>query len=171
MDNKTYDRPAVNVRGAANLATTFFPLISVDEKSVQEMAGYDDRNFYLEAALETDSQKTRRLFTLKVTNRKESADVALLDAQNDFMLHLRSGCFPAPEPLPARTGSLRVLRPIAHPDCSEGDPTYAIRLLTFLPGELLAKVEKTDVMLRHVGEFIGKMSIHLKVCPSCLCNA
>jgi Ser/Thr protein kinase RdoA (MazF antagonist) len=163
MDGKTYDRAAVNLRDAKNLATAFFPLASLDEASIQEMSGYDDRNFYLETVLETDSPKTKRPFTLKVTNRKESKDVALLDAQNDLMLYLRSGGFPAPQPIQTRDGSLKVLHPIAHPDCSEGDPKYAIRLLTFLAGELLAKVERTDSMLRHVGEFIGKMSIHLKV--------
>lgn len=165
MDGKTYDRAAVNLRDAKNLATAFFPLASLDEASIQEMSGYDDRNFYLETVLETDSPKTKRPFTLKVTNRKESKDVALLDAQNDLMLYLRSGGFPAPQPIQTRDGSLKVLHPIAHPDCSEGDPKYAIRLLTFLAGELLAKVERTDSMLRHVGEFIGKMSIHLKDFP------
>lgn len=162
-DKQTYDKPQVTCRDVAKLAKSFFPFVSVDEDSIVEMDSYDDRNFYIEGVVEEQDQKTKGSFTLKVTNRRESANTALLEAQNDFMLYLLEGGFAAPRPLQARGGGFIVLHSIALPNCMEGDATYAIRVFTFLQGELLVKVRQNPSLLVELGKAIGRMNIHLKV--------
>ena len=130
---------------------------------MKEMDSYDDRNFYIEGVIEEQNERKSGAFTLKVTNRDESASIPLLEAQNDFMIHLLEGGFPTPRPVRGRDGSYVVVQSIPHPDSPKYDPVYAIRLFTFLQGELLAEVKQDPCLFVEVGKTIGKMSIHLKV--------
>ena len=161
-DTCKYDKPLVTRTDAAKVAKLYFPFATVDEKSIREMDSYDDRNFYIEGVLDDKSGRKRKQFTLKVTNRKESEDTEMLVAQNDFMLHLRAGGFAVPEPVQARNGEYIVLHSVAHHKKDE-ELKYAVRLLTYLTGQLLVEVTQTPSLFFELGKTIGKMSIHLNV--------
>jgi hydroxylysine kinase len=162
-DRRTWDKPALTCSAACKLAKAFFPFVSLKETAIKELNSYDDRNFYIEGVIEEQTKRESGAFMLKITNRQESASIALLEAQNDFMLHLLEGGFAAPRPVQARNGSYIVAYSIPHPDSPGHDPVYAIRLFTFLQGDLLAEVKQDPCLLVEVGKTIGKISIHLKV--------
>uniref|UniRef100_A0A6B2L903 Hydroxylysine kinase n=1 Tax=Arcella intermedia TaxID=1963864 RepID=A0A6B2L903_9EUKA len=114
--------------------------LNVESGSLSPLASYDDLNFKFKA--------NQNLYTLKVSNGVETLEN--LDLQNKSMLHL-SGHLSAPVPIPSLSGPYvaQYLNP-------SGKPFY-IRILTFIPGEVLASVPWTPHLSTQFGRLLGKM--------------
>jgi 4-aminobutyrate aminotransferase-like enzyme/Ser/Thr protein kinase RdoA (MazF antagonist) len=134
------------------------PLISLDDAltilnelydkqgSLYELPSERDRNFLLNSSAGC-------AFVLKIANQDESLET--LEAQNAAMIHITNSnqktlC---PAPIPSKTGNL--IQTITDKyGCS-----YFIRLLTFMPGNTLAKTSPHDNLLLYpYGVFIGQIS-------------
>ena len=88
-------------------------------------------------------------FVLKIANALE--ELRLLEGQNEVLAHLASRVSFCPEVIKTKSGEsiARVL--------SESAPHF-VRLVTFIPGEPLAKVNQGPTLLFEFGRSLGKLS-------------
>ena len=118
----------------------------IDDSSVVELNSYDDRNYYVKT---TDGS---REYTLKVHNGVESRRPTLLAAQSAMMRHLDAAGVPVPVPVKTDAGKrldavgaelrgvdaddVAFLRLPLPEDCDEPHRDHAVRVLTWIPGEI-----------------------------------
>lgn len=84
----------------------------------------------------------------------DSEDLAFLAAQNDALSHLQGHALSAtPQSQPTQTGQATTA---VHTEC--GQP-YVLRLLSYVPGEVLAKrAPYLQALLRNLGELMGRLT-------------
>ena len=117
------------------------------EGTLRELVSERDQNFLVECP-------TGR-FVLKIANSAEDRDFLAL--QNAALRHVEMA-----DP------SLGVQRVVADREGAEictwqgQHGTHAVRLLTYLPGELFSAVENTPALLESLGGFMGRLSRALK---------
>ena len=146
----------------------------IDDSSVVELNSYDDRNYYVKT---TDGS---REYTLKVHNGVESRRPTLLAAQSAMMRHLDAAGVPVPVPVKTDAGKrldavgaelrgvdaddVAFLRLPLPEGCDEPHRDHAVRVLTWIPGEIAersARVVHTPQFLRDVGGFLGDVAAAL----------
>ncbi|MEO8635572.1 MAG: aminotransferase class III-fold pyridoxal phosphate-dependent enzyme [Gemmatimonadales bacterium] len=106
-----------------------------------------DQNFLVEAG--------GRHYVLKIANALE--DRAFLALQNALLEHLAAT---APD-----LGVPRLVPTVEGTEMAEwnaGASVYAVRLLTYLPGQLFSEVEKTPTLLGSLGALIGRLADAMK---------
>ena len=114
-----------------------------------------DQNFHLEAS-------DGKAYVLKIANAKESR--AVLEFQNQAMAHVSANKHKAfksitPCPIVCTTPEGESIVEIQ----GENGLKHFVRLLTFLPGKPMAKVNPHDHTLLHsLGRFFGKINVLLK---------
>ena len=115
--------------------------------SLKELVSERDQNFLVDGA----SGK----FVLKIANAVE--DEAFLALQNAAMKHVA-----AADPA---LGLQRVIASTAGADIShwdDGTSRHAVRLLTYLPGDLYSAAGSTPALLESLGSFMGRLSRALR---------
>lgn len=115
--------------------------------SLKELVSERDQNFLVDGA----SGK----FVLKIANAVE--DEAFLALQNAAMKHVAQAD-------PA-LGLQRVIASTAGADISHwdhGESRHAVRLLTYLPGDLYSAAGSTPALLESLGSFMGRLSRALR---------
>ncbi len=114
------------------------------------------------SALDSERDQNARIttcagdvYTLKIANAGEQA--GLLALQNAAMQHIAQvdPDLGVPHIVPSRTGNL-----IESAD--ENGATHAVRLLSFVPGQLFSTVPKSLPLLRSLGDFLGRLSVALQ---------
>lgn len=116
-------------------------MYGITAKELRPMIGYDDLNVY---AKDTHDKE----YVFKVTVRES---LEQLGCQNAILLFLKEHGFPVPIPLQTMDG--------------KGVLEYngmKIRLITFIPGEILADREWTPGLLFSAGELVARMDLALK---------
>lgn len=150
MDNQNQyanSKPPTDVSLVTNLVQQLYS--HVVPKSIVEINSYDDRNYIIK----TENQQQ---FVLKVTNSVDTAVPGLIEGQNEMMLHLLEKRMNVPEVIKNVDGQY-----IKRLDFGT-EKLFAVRLLTYLPGMLLASVPKlTEELMISCGEWLGKMTINL----------
>ena len=112
------------------------------QASAHELPSERDRNFLL-----TDGGGEK--FVLKIANAREKREV--LEAQNAMMSHLAERVSFCPRVVPALSGEQIVVV-----------ENHFVRVLSYLPGKPLAKVEfQTPELLRDLGRKLGQLSCAL----------
>lgn len=117
--------------------------------SVRELPSERDQNFLLE-------DESGRQFVLKVASAAEREEV--LDLQNRAMEHLSADLpgYSFPHPVPALHGDKIAAVP------GRPGPQHFVRLLTYVPGRLLAEVRPhSPGLLRSLGRFYGTVDSSL----------
>lgn len=132
--------PSLSPEEAAAIARKLYGL----EADAQPLPGERDQNFLLKTP-------NGQPFVLKVANGLE--DVALLEAQNQALLHLaRHNVSFCQQVLPTKSGDF-----ITQIDSQTGTHHY-VRLLTYLPGLPLAKLTRhSPKLLHHLGQQLGQL--------------
>ncbi|MDP6354393.1 MAG: aminotransferase class III-fold pyridoxal phosphate-dependent enzyme [Planctomycetota bacterium] len=136
--------PNLSCDQAARIALDWYGLMVTAEV----LPGERDQNFRL-------CVEDGRVFVLKIANGEE--DRSFLEAQNQVMARLQERCVTyCPKLIQTRSGA----------DFSEVDAdgsTYAGRLITWLPGEVLARCKwHGPDLLRHIGACVGEVDCALK---------
>jgi len=129
--------PSLNLEEASTLAKELYD-ISIVEK---ELPSERDQNFLV-------ANNPRQKFVLKVANSQEQR--SLLEAQNDAMTHLQSRIPFTPRVVPSKSG-----------ECLEQILTEAphfVRLVTYIPGKLLAGVQHPPSLLYDFGRKLGQLT-------------
>ncbi|XP_067085892.1 hydroxylysine kinase [Osmerus mordax] len=114
---------------------------------IRSLPSYDDQNFFVAT---TEGGE----YVLKVMNSADSQNPTLLELQTHAMTFLHQRGLPAQTALPTCTGQLMSLEDI---DCGFGVHKYLVRLLTYLPGSVIAKIPCSPQVLYEVGKMAAKM--------------
>ncbi|XP_054166602.1 hydroxylysine kinase-like [Oppia nitens] len=132
-------------------------LYNYDIQHMKELNGYDDRNYHL---ITTDSKE----FILKITNKLESSQEGLLDSLNSLILHLYNNGFKVTVPQINTNGKYLSFEDIPQEGQQENaiEKPYGVRLLEYIPGELLRGIPFTPEILEECGQVLAKMTITLQ---------
>jgi len=137
--------PDLSEASAAELLRQHFAIEGLIESQDSER----DRNFLVR-------QASGQEFVLKISNSAESE--AITDLQTTALLHLERAHpdIPVPRVIPATNGAMQV-RALA-----DDGRTHTIRLLTWLPGVPLSKIEPRPDLATHLGAALGTLGRALK---------
>ncbi|XP_041647332.1 hydroxylysine kinase-like [Cheilinus undulatus] len=143
-DNKSDDnpRPTFSPKQATKLAQQHYGLTVTE---ISTLPSYMDQNF-----LVMDQSSTH--YVLKIMNSRESKNTALLGLQTFAMSFLHSHGVPAQTAVPTATGKLMVME---DKDCGHGAQSFCVRLMTYLPGNTIAKSPVKTQDLYHVGTLVA----------------
>ncbi|MEZ4883265.1 MAG: aminotransferase class III-fold pyridoxal phosphate-dependent enzyme [Chitinophagales bacterium] len=134
--------PSFTLQKAESLAWEHF---RVGVTSIKELPSYEDQNFHLKT-------KEGKQFTLKI--KTLGTDVEKIELEHLVMLQLNNTAHDLqfPQPVPNQLGEL-----ITQITTSDGS-VYFIRLLTWVAGRMLAKVNPhTPELLENLGEACGRI--------------
>ena len=142
-DSSVATRPQWSVGQAAELARERYGL----DGEATELPSERDQNFKIATA---DGET----FVLKISNPAE--DRRILELQDAALRHLRSDGVDrgTPEPIPA--GGETILAA----DGADGT-SHHVRLLSWVPGEPLAKIRDHDGLLEPIGHFLAELDRRL----------
>lgn len=130
--------PGFDLEEAANFARDFYDVVG----RAKQLPSERDQNFLLIG----DSGDN---FVLKIANSCEQR--SLLEAQNQALRHLQEKVTFCPRVIPAKSGE-EIVQIFA-------DATsHYVRLVTYIPGELLAEVPHSSRLLFNFGERLGTLT-------------
>ena len=173
--------PPLSLRSIKHLVLSHFPFKGLEESSIQEFVSYDDRNYYFRGE-RLDPEAASRdsptgAYVLKVTNRRDVPE--LVAGLSEITHHLHQKGYRCPYPIPTILGSMgnmvvmnkKQLQTYENDtgsvasmnDNGEEDGSYAVRVLVFIPGELLIKIPQDPQLLFKVGRYIGSLDRDLQV--------
>ena len=150
-------KPKFSAKEAKTMARDEFNVRVTD---CVELDSYDDQNFKVKA-------EDGSVYVLKAHNGVESRDEGLLEAQSQLLDRLRERGIPAPFPVDGVRFFDVEMAPDEEPQDScgglfdGGTKTFALRLLEWVPGEVLSKSEITPGLLRRSGAFLGEIRLAL----------
>ena len=177
--------PPLSLRAVKHVVLIHFPFKCVDESTVEEFVSYDDRNYYFRGETLASRDSPTDEYVLKVTNRRDVPELVVGLSQITHHLHQKG--YHCPHPIPTTLGSAgdmivmnkKQLQSYESGTCgndkkangsvagmndgSEEEERYAVRVLVFIPGELLINVPQNPQLLFKVGYYIGSLDRDLKV--------
>ncbi|RVE42043.1 hypothetical protein evm_013301 [Chilo suppressalis] len=149
-------RPIIDHEGVKLLVERLYG-ISVLELS--ELNGYDDKNYKI---VEDPNVKNPLItnhsphgYVLKIMNSMDSLNVSVVEAQNEIMNFLNARSVTCPKPVRNVYGHLHSVETI-------GGKQHAVRLLEYVPGELLKNVPLGEPLLYQLGEFVAYLDNKLQ---------
>ncbi|XP_022126935.2 hydroxylysine kinase [Pieris rapae] len=152
----TVIRPIIDHEGVKLLVERLYG-ISVLE--LIEMNGYDDKNYKI---IEDPNVKNPLItnhsphgYVLKIMNSMDSKNVDFVEAQNEIMNFLLTRSVTCPKPVRNVFGHLHSVENI-------GGKQHAVRLLEFVPGELLKDVPTSEALFYQLGEFVANLDNKLQ---------
>ncbi|KAJ1526079.1 hypothetical protein ONE63_009244 [Megalurothrips usitatus] len=148
------ERIELDADGALALAARLYGLTG---GSATEMVGYDDKNFRLQPDEVVGNEHVDGLaphgYTLKVINNVDSEYPDVIDGQNFLFQFLYDRGVVCPRPIKNKQGktfSVEQLRP--------NGPGHAVRLLEFVPGDMLGRVPWQADFAVQVGRELAKLT-------------
>ncbi|XP_048337862.1 hydroxylysine kinase isoform X1 [Sphaerodactylus townsendi] len=145
------NKPGFSETQAVGLVEREFGL-NVSE--IQPLPSYDDQNFFLRAACWEGDKDGVEEYVLKITNCEDSRNPGLIEAQTQVMLFLSAEGFPVATPRFTKKGEIMFLESI---DIGSATQSYLVRLLTYLPGRLVASEPVGPPILYDIGQLAAKM--------------
>jgi Ser/Thr protein kinase RdoA (MazF antagonist) len=145
LSSKDQNRPQFADTDALEIALELFGI----EGKIRELPSERDRNFFI--------QKGPDEYVLKIAATSEIKEN--LEFQNSAMAHLasKSTTVPCPQVMLSKSG-----HEILTVEDSDGN-THFVRMLTYLPGKVLAKVKPHSAeLLEELGVFMGQLSNSLE---------
>ena len=156
--------PELSNETIARLTTQLFPFSEVEKDSIKQFSGYDDRNFYFRGKLE--SRDSLEEFVLKLSN--SSSTYELTEGTNKVMKYLKSKGFCCHCPFSSRNGA--EIEVLSETQLLKGDPNakvgrrpkFCTRVLTYISGDVMEKVNCNSQLLFNVGSYIGSIDAALQ---------
>lgn len=171
--------PAVSSRGLVSLLQKYFPFDNVQESSVVQLDGYDDRNYKFSGQLKRDDVPNTPMaaagnwFVAKFLNSRDSKDVNVVDGLVDVakFVYTKAG-IKCPYPIPSLTG-YEVVR-ISHNDLlaytsstdslqQADDAYYCLRVFVFIEGKVLGYDNHSPELLHELGKCMATVDKELMV--------
>nr|XP_026498142.1 hydroxylysine kinase [Vanessa tameamea] len=149
-------RPVIDHDGVKLLAEKLYG-ISVLE--LIELNGYDDKNYKL---TEDPNMKNPLItnhsangYVLKIMNSIDSQNLSVVEAQNEIMNFLSTRSVSCPKPIRNVFGHLHSVESIS-------GKQHVVRLLEYIPGELLKDVPRSEALFYQLGEFVANLDNKLQ---------
>ncbi|XP_060063917.1 hydroxylysine kinase-like [Ylistrum balloti] len=139
----------------------------LDVVDYQELNSYEDRNYHVTVHDSSNNpyepEVWKHGYILKILNAVDSQYPAIIEAQNSLLRHIRKQDIPVPENVLTISGKAMSLEKVfAEKELKEqytaSYSTYIVRLLRYIPGDVLLSKPCTSGLLYNVGRFIGKFS-------------
>ncbi|XP_013168904.1 PREDICTED: hydroxylysine kinase [Papilio xuthus] len=134
-------------------------LYGISVQELTELPGYDDRNYRLTEDPNVKNPLILRHsphgYVLKIMNSMDSKNLAVVEAQNELMNFLSRRSVTCPVPVRNVFGQLHSLEML-------GGQQHAVRLLEYVPGELLKDVPHSDALFYQLGEFVANLDNKLQ---------
>lgn len=149
-------RPIIDQEGVKLLAERLYG-ISVLE--MEELNGFDDKNYKITEDPNVKNplitNPSENGYVLKIMNTIDSENVGLVEAQNEIMNFLATRSIICPKPIRNVYGHLHSIENI-------GGKKHVVRLLEYVPGEIMQDVPKSEALLYQLGEFVAKLDTKLQ---------
>ena len=150
---------------------------------MKQFPSYDDRNFYFRGTLcdtivpsYSEKVKENELsleeFVLKI-NSTAFIPWKVISSLNNVMNHLRGKGLQCPYPVTSRDGrqleifsESQLLKNEGNHGTSDKEREFGIRVLVFLPGELLDTIDRVHItpkLTYETGRYIGSLDVALRV--------
>ncbi|XP_069139819.1 hydroxylysine kinase-like [Argopecten irradians] len=146
-------------------------IYGLDVIRFKELNSYDDRNYHVTVHDQSRNPHIPKVwedgYILKILNSMDSKRPVIVEAQINLLEHLRNKNISVPENVPTISGESMSLQKVfaeRDPTDRENTPygTYIVRLLKYIPGDILVNKPCTPGLLRNVGKFIGAFSNAIK---------
>ncbi|XP_047036807.1 hydroxylysine kinase [Helicoverpa zea] len=149
-------RPIIDHEGVKLLVERLYG-ISVLE--LTELNGYDDKNYKIAEDPNVKNplitSHSEHGYVLKIMNSMDSQDVGVVEAQNEIMNFLGTRNITCPKPIRNVYGHLHSIETI-------GGKRHAVRLLEYVPGDLLKGVPHSEALFYQLGEFVANLDNKLQ---------
>ncbi|XP_060116178.1 hydroxylysine kinase [Heteronotia binoei] len=146
-----WKKPAFNETQAVSLVEREYGF-SVSE--IRPLPSYDDQNFYLCITRPEGNEDSAEEYVLKIMNCEDSQNPSLVEVQTLIMRFLSNEGFPVATPQVTKKGEIMFLESI---DIGAATQGYLVRLLTYLPGQVVATVPVSPPILYEVGQLAAKL--------------
>ena len=165
--------PDLPFQTVSPLLCNSFPFKKVLQLSFKELSSYDDRQFYFEGELDSESSTEEdvsesdrtRPFVLRFTNLLRT--IEHVQGANALMLHLGSKGINCTRPIMSRFGRYLETIPARSLDPKGGSAeVYPMRVFKFLPGLMMNELDDkylTPEFLYRLGQFAGRVNAALQV--------
>ncbi|CAK1589391.1 unnamed protein product [Parnassius mnemosyne] len=134
-------------------------LYGISVLELTELNGYDDKNYKI---IEDPNVKNPLIvnhspygYVLKIMNSMDSQNLGVVEAQNEIMNYLTTRSVTCPKPVRNVFGHLYSLEIIS-------GKRHAVRLLEYVPGELLKDVPRSEALFYQLGEFVANLDNKLQ---------
>ena len=167
--------PDLTPHAVADLVCKLFPFTTVEESSVTQFDSYDDRNFYFCGTLDHEALKdggcNSSEFVFKLSNPL-LASYEVTEGLNEIMCCINQKGFNCPCPLKGRGKEIEkvpeseLVEVQAREVVGREERVFCARVVVFLPGELMDKVEikyLTPELLYNIGNYVGRMNAAMQV--------
>ena len=159
--------PVLSNKRVSELVQRHYAISNVDPSSIKLLDGYEDRNYYLKGYPDNGAGEGEE-YVFKVMNRKDSQFPEFFDALSKLMFFIkREGLTCSlpiqPTTVPDGTFIFPLKRSFMLQRDVEEDCTYVGMMLTYLPGQIMAEIERSPQLLYDVGKFVGKLITSLQV--------
>ena len=139
-------KPPTTEESVVSICDRLYPQLGIE--NVKEINSYDDRNYLV-------SGNNEEQFILKITNSIDTQDDGLLEGQNKLMLHLsRKYELCVPVPILNVHGQYLSKEEL---NTNQNGQKFAIRLLKYVSGTILGKLQLNKQLLIQCGEYLGKL--------------
>ena len=105
----SYLPPLLSPKSLTNFLKTYFPFQTVDECSIEQLEGYEDRNYYFVGILYcrsiTSCLSNSSQFVIKFLNANDSVDTEMVDGITKITKFLHQRKINCPCPMPSSMGS------------------------------------------------------------------
>ncbi|KAJ8963239.1 hypothetical protein NQ318_018705 [Aromia moschata] len=156
METSVPVKPIVNFQDVKDLV---FDLYGFRVTQVEELNGYDDKNFHITIKNDTDirdiNSYSESECVLKIINALDSKNSQLFEEQSALLLHLKGKGILCPQPILTKDKL-----PFTKVKLISGE--HIVRLLKYINGSILYKVPCTPNLLRQAGEFVANLDDALK---------
>ncbi|KAK6185273.1 hypothetical protein SNE40_007541 [Patella caerulea] len=130
---------------------------------VKSLNSYDDCNYAITVDENYDNKYIKQLwphgYLLKIVNTMDSKRPKMHEAHNLVMDHLRTGGVPTQKSVPDKKGEVMSYQKIYKNKEPNSDYIeHIVRLLTYLPGDVLLNYPFTSNLLYENGKFVGQIA-------------
>ncbi|ESO97236.1 hypothetical protein LOTGIDRAFT_143358, partial [Lottia gigantea] len=127
--------------------------------SVKQLNSYCDRTYGIKVEPEWTNPHIKEIaphgYLMKIINSVDSKCPEIHYAQHTLMDHLRSKGVPTQQPVPTKNGELLSVQKIY---ADKNKTEHIVRLMTFLPGQVLLNYPITTNLLYQSGIFVANFS-------------
>ncbi|XP_061450828.1 hydroxylysine kinase isoform X2 [Rhineura floridana] len=145
------NKPAFSEKQATELVERVYGL-KVSE--VKLLPSYDDQNFCVRVNGPEGKGENTEEFVLKIVNCEDSQNPELIEVQTRVMMFLNGEGFPVATPYFTKEGEIMFLESI---DTGSAPKAYIVRLLSYLPGKVVATIPMSPPLLYEIGQLAARL--------------
>ena len=144
----------------AQFVKAHYPVTNINPQSIKFLDGFEDHNYYVKGS----NGGSIKEFVFKVMSKSDSNH---FDAITKLMLHLNKEGINVSLPIKSINSNGEYTTPLKKSAIveqrTEDDVDYTCMLLTYLPGSILSRVQRSPRLLYSIGEFVGRLNSMLQV--------